>query len=134
MELSTFGAILGFAMEFEQSAVDFYLQAAKLCRPELFNKLARLSRKRVSRLERARRELISEMILEPISGISSDEFSLSPDVGEEEETVVAQAIHLEREQQRFYEIASSKIPIREVSRMLKRLAEDNRGRRMIIEG
>ena len=75
MKLGTFGAILGFALQMEEQTASFYKTAAQDHPGELFTDMARRARKRVTRLERARREGVAEMILEPITGLDSDDYS-----------------------------------------------------------
>ena len=69
MRLSKFGMILRFAMDLEQQAIEFYESAAKAQGSRELYDCAAASRKRLSRLQRMRRELVNEMLLEPISGM-----------------------------------------------------------------
>ena len=127
MELGTFGAILGFAMELEEAAVRFYDGAAQGGLESACAERARGARKRLRRLERARRELVSEMILESITGLDSGNYAASrpPDPETDEETLLAQARDLEAALARFYRDAAAKMPIREVARLLERLADEH---------
>ncbi|MEW6716903.1 MAG: hypothetical protein AB1345_05315 [Chloroflexota bacterium] len=68
MELGTFGAILGWALELEGQAIAFYEKCARGRLEDTFNTLAQGSRRRLKRLEQARRELVAEIILESITG------------------------------------------------------------------
>ena len=68
MQLNKFGAILTFAIELEQDAADFYQQAANAYPSRGFEEYAAAAEKRLSRLRRMRRELVNEMLLEPIDG------------------------------------------------------------------
>lgn len=129
MELSTFGAILGFAMDFERQAEAYYQKGAIVAYSELFQSLAGESKKRYSKLERARREGISEMILEFISGLSSDKFEINIDATSVDPSVLLdQACLLEVHQERFYRAAAEKLPIKEVVRIFLRLATENERR------
>lgn len=124
MELGTFGAILRFAMELEQRAGDFYEQATGAT----FHDLARGSRKRLSRLERARREMVSEMILESITGLEGDAYNVDLDPQADEVELLRQARILEQTCARFYQDAADKMPIREVIRLFQRLARESQKR------
>jgi rubrerythrin len=125
MELGTFGAILRFALDWEAQVATFYEQAARGSWSEEFRELARGARKRLERLERARREGIAEMILEPIVGLQSDPYWIDTVPHEEELGLLRQALSVEEKGQRFYREAGSKLPIREVARLFEQLAEDN---------
>ena len=128
MQLSTFGAILGFAMDFELQAEAYYQKSASVAYPELFRSLAGESKKRYSRLERARREGISEMILESISGLSSEKYQINIDASVDPSVLLDQACLLEEHQERFYRAAAEKLPIKEVERTFLRLATENERR------
>jgi len=125
MELGTFGAIMRFAMELEQRASDFYEQAAGAT----FHELARGSRKRLGRLKRARREMVSEMILESITGLDGDAYNVDLDPQADEAGLLRQARIWEQTCARFYQDAAAKMPIREVVRLFQRLARENQKRK-----
>lgn len=122
MKLGTFGAIMGFAMQMEEQTASFYKTTAHDHPGELFTELARRARKRVTRLERARREGVAEMILEPITGLDGDDYTvvLNPDTAPAE-----QALALEKASARFYREAANKMPIREIVRLFKRMANES---------
>ena len=126
MELGTFGAILRFAMDLETQAAEFYGTQAQGGPGERFREWARAPRKRLKRLERARREGVSEMILEAIVGLNRDAYQVEVDWKTENESVwVHQALSLEEAAARFYRDAASKMPIREVARLFDRLAREH---------
>jgi rubrerythrin len=129
VDLATFGAILSFAMEFEEKAADFYGAAAKGTLKEAFNDLERSSKKRASRMERTRREGVAEMILESITGLNGDNYGVELTIESLEPELLQQAIALEETAQRFYTDAASKIPIREVVRIFQRMADENEKRK-----
>jgi rubrerythrin len=122
MELGTFGAILGFALQIEKQAAGFYKTVAGDHPGELFTDLARGARKRLARLERARREGVAEMILEPITGLDSADYAVTLNL---ELTPTKQALVLEEAAARFYREAAEKMPIREVVRLFERMAGEN---------
>jgi rubrerythrin len=125
MELGTFGAILGFALEIEQQAAEFYQVAAQGEAAGLYQELAQKAQKRLRRVERARREGVQEMILESISGLDSDDYTVESFAEAGEIDLLNQAIALEERARRFYEAAATKMPIRGVARMLQRMAKEN---------
>ena len=68
MELNKFGVILKFALDMEERAAEFY-EAARNAAPSPERKSAgQEARKNIVRLQRMRRELVNEMLLEPITG------------------------------------------------------------------
>jgi len=129
MELGTFGAILRFAMDLEQQAADFYEGTAGGGLEGIFCELARGSRKRRSRLERARREMVTEMILESITGLDEDAYDVNLDSKADEVELLRQARTLEETSARFYRDAADKMPIREVVRLFQRLVRENEQRK-----
>jgi rubrerythrin len=133
MELGTFGAILGFALDLEERAAGFYEAVAQGEREGAFQDLAKGTHKRLERLERARREGVAEMILESITGLSDDAYQvdLAPGAGEVDR--LRQAIALEETAARFYRDAAAKMPIKEIVRLFERLAKENDKRRAQLE-
>ena len=132
MELGTFGAIIGFALGVEERAADFYDSAAEGEMAALFSPFAARSRERVKRLERARRELVSEMILESITGLDGDDYQVAPGFAADRAGLLHEARTLEETTARFYQDAASKMPIREVVRLFRRLAAENDQRRAAL--
>jgi len=94
----------------------------------VFDERARGTRKRLRRLERARREMISEMLLESIVGLESDNYAVAPDGESDEGALSRQAQYLEATCARFYRDAAAKLPIKEVVRVFERLARENEQR------
>ena len=128
MQLGTFGAILTHAIELEEQAVSFYESVPEQVQGP-FGELAQDSRKRLTRLERARREGVTEMILEPITGLDSEAYQL--DLGPD--SACAEPLQQARAQEellsRFYQDAADKLPIREVEPLFRRLARASERRR-----
>lgn len=126
MDLATFGAILSFAIDIEEQAAQFYEAAAPL--HDQFATLASACRKNGKQLERIRRENVAEMILEPITGFESDDYT--PDLALPGDAspvdAASQAAQVEMTFERFYEVAAEKLPIKEVSRRLEKLARQHR--------
>jgi hypothetical protein len=124
-ELGTFGAIMGFALELEGQAAAFYEAAARESLAARFDELAAGARKRQKRLERVRRENVSEMILESITGLEEATYRVELDPEADEGGLRQQAIALEKATQRFYLDAGAKLPLKDVTRIFKRLAREN---------
>ena len=78
MPLINFGSILSFAEEIEKQQFEFYNQVSALPQSaELTLELQTLSkaaRKRISEVQRVRRENVTEMILETIDGFFREPF------------------------------------------------------------
>ena len=131
MELGTFGAIMSFALDLEQRAADYYEQAA----PDaaLFAELAKGTRKRLKRVERARREGVAEMILESITGLDSDDYAVELNTDADATTQTEQAKVLEESSAQFYRDAAAKMPIREIVRLFERLAKENDQRKAQLQ-
>lgn len=128
MELGTFGAIISFALELEEQAYAYYEKLKQTGQSNPASQLLNGSRKRISRLVRIRQELVTEMILEPITGIDSGNYELSITQGSDEDVLLDQAILLEENLHDYYSNAASLIPMREVERAFLRMAEENEKR------
>ena len=125
MELRTFGAILSFALALEERAAAFYEAAAQATGDDAYQSLARRARRRVARVERARREGVNEMILEPIEGLDGDSYALGADTLGGAASWEFRAARLQDEAARFYRAAAAKLPIPQVVRLFGRLAEEH---------
>lgn len=130
MPLTNFGAVLNFAETLEREDMDFYRHAVQHphvgLRAELFASLAGESQKHVALVQRTRRENVTEMILEPIQGLSRDSYRMA--VGDlhgmDGQAVMEAALGLEERAIRYYNDAAEKIrALPEVARALKTLAK-----------
>ena len=137
MELSNFGAVLTFAAELEAGDRQFYMTAAG--NPALaehrdtLEELAAALRKNEKDLLRARRENVTEMILEPIYDFSSESFSsdLSLAVQGAAEPVLGMAVMIETKAAQFYLLAAEKMrALPEVSRLLSKISKSRATNRM----
>jgi hypothetical protein len=132
VELGTFGAVLKHALELEESATGFYETASTIVTNQVLSeKLHALSercKKRSQTLLRVRRENVTEMILEPIHGLDTEDYSPSFSLPEspESSTVVELAIALEKKIKEFYNTAGAKLDfLIEVADAFERLADEN---------
>lgn len=132
MELGTFGAILKFAMDIEQEVSSFYESASSVVKDQelvgQFQDLHKRGQKRVKTLERVRRENVTEMILEPITGLDSENYKLATEMpsGAEEKDVQELAVGIEKGLLEFYTHAAAKIDfLIEAAYSFELLAEAN---------
>ena len=109
MELNKFGVILKFALDMEERAAEFY-EAAGNAAPALQRESAgREARKNVLRLQRIRRELVNEMLLEPISGFDYPLPPPSPKAGADAAEIARHEERLRTFRRNFYRTAAGKI-------------------------
>ena len=125
MDLATFGAIMTFALELEKRAAVYYEEAARGSLEESFSDLAKRAHKRAKRIERTRREGITEIILEPITGMDGDDYRVELSSSGDESEIINQAIKFIETSIRFYQDAAVKIPVKEVARTCQRMAQES---------
>ena len=132
VELGTFGAILKYALDIENEVSVFYKTAAGL--PVNQNlvamclELSNRGEKRVKTLERIRRENVTEMILESIVGLNSDDYIITTKIPPSANDKVLKqiAINIETTLQDFYNTAATKIEfLSEAAYAFEILAEKN---------
>jgi rubrerythrin len=128
MALSTFGAIMGFAAEMAgQTKVTYEALSEKAkdaALKEVLQQLAVEEGKTHSLMERTRREHVTEMILEPITGLYKKDYELDLRHGEQKDDadVLKVALMLEEREKRFFEDASAKVPLPEVARIFRKIS------------
>ncbi|MFW9975765.1 MAG: hypothetical protein ACFFDQ_10890 [Candidatus Thorarchaeota archaeon] len=132
MELGTFGAIMTFALEVEHEVTSYYESTKQKVKDQdlanTFESLAARGQKRVKTIERIRRENVTEMILEPISGLYSDTFKPKTSIPEtyDDNTLREIAVKIEKILQAFYAQAAVKIEfLSEAAYSFELLAEAN---------
>ncbi|MCE5243261.1 MAG: hypothetical protein ABFD98_03610 [Syntrophobacteraceae bacterium] len=128
MELTTFGAVMGFAAEIIGGSLGIYKAAAQRAESpalrDLMEALIREQGKNLSLMEQARRENVTEMILEPIAGLHREDFGCEvvfPD-GADDAAMKRLAVVLEKREEKFFREAAAKMPLPEVARLFKRVA------------
>ena len=140
MELKNFGSIIGFAAELEGADQAFYEAAAtnRACAQikDLLEAFAKDERKNEKNMLRARREHVTEMVLEPITDFTSEPFvsdrQVTPEMNLEQ--ILARALELEERAQRFYHQASEKTKgLAEISRVLAKTGEKRAAHRARLE-
>jgi len=129
MALSTFGAIMGFAAEMVEKAGETYEALSEKARNPTFKaslkELAGEAAKHHSLMEKTRRENVTEMILEPITGLHEDDYGLElKGLSQTEDTDLLKiALLLEGRSERFFQDASSKVPLPEVARIFRKVGQ-----------
>ncbi len=118
MSLTQFGSILTFAVNLENQLSQFYEKASMQggIHSEEFSRRAKACIKRIRRLERSRRENVTEITLEPIEGLNAADYQLdlTNDVDVIEERIV-----------RFYSDVIPKINVLESRRVLTRCQKEH---------
>ena len=131
MELTTFSMVLRFTLQLEDQTAQFYRNLAAESKftqaKELFARFAENSDKRKKELERTARESVDHSLLEPVSGIFEETYSV--DTAYSDGTTFTDAVtsarKLEERMQEFCTEAGDKIKfISNVSRLYRRYALD----------
>jgi rubrerythrin len=129
MALTTFGAIMGYAAEMLRRTAEVYQVAVKKAEnPALRETLQALlteAAKNRSLMERTRRENVTEMILEPISGLRKEDYEMEIKVPDQaaDPDLIRIALTLEENEKRFFDDASTRIPLPEAARVFRKIAE-----------
>jgi hypothetical protein len=129
MALTTFGAIMGFAAEITGQTGEIYktlAQKAKgLTLREVLLVLSVEEGKSRSLMERTRRENVTEMILEPITGLHQEDYGIDLKVVDpiEDADLLRAALILEDREQKFFSDVSIKVPLPEVARIFRKMAQ-----------
>lgn len=132
VELTTFGAVVKFALDLEGEVSNFYESAlgvtTDLNLRKLLESLLNRGQKRIKTLMRVRRENVTEMILEPIAGLNSEVHKLVTVIpeGANDSIVRETAAALETKLHEFYMHAAAKIGfLSEAAYALELLADAN---------
>ena len=129
MALSTFGAIMGFASEMIGSALDIYkIAIGKAIDPNLKETLQALLKeeeKNYSLMEQTRRENVTEMILEPITGLRQEDYEMDVKLSDHTKDVdlLKVALALEEKEKKFFIDSSAKVPLPEVARIFRKVVK-----------
>jgi hypothetical protein len=127
LSLNTFGAILTFAIDLEGAMQKFYEQASAVggAAGEQFAAYAQKSGKRRQRLTAIRQDNVTEMVLEPISGLNQGDYDPAFSTPADLPSALAEAIRLEGRAERFYTDAGPKINVTEPRRAFVKMAQEN---------
>jgi hypothetical protein len=129
MMLNKFGAILKFAIELEESTAAFYGGAESGDSDEGLGERSREAARRVLRLQTMRRELVNEMLLEPVTDFESPSL---PELDKtdllDRDELKKRILQLERVASDFYVEASEKLAsiAPAVGRSFKRMAQQRK--------
>jgi hypothetical protein len=129
MALSTFGAIMGFAAEIVRVAGETYQTLSEKARDPVLKatliELAGEAAKNQSLMEKTRRENVTEMILEPVTGLHEEDYEVDlKEWGQAEDTDLLKiALLLEDRGNRFFRDASAKVPLPEVARIFRKAGQ-----------
>jgi cobalamin biosynthesis protein CbiD len=129
MALSTFGAIMGFAAEMiGQTKGAYETLVEKAENPVLRETLQAFLEeggKNYSLMEKTRRENVTEMILEPVTGLYQEDYEINLKMLDlmGDVDVVRVAMILEQREKKFFRDASSKVPLPEVARVFRKIAQ-----------
>lgn len=109
--LNSFGAILTFAIQLEGELQKYYASGER----------SKDAEKRKAKLERARREHVVEITLEPIEGLDEADYVLNFD----DKSIEGQR-QIEQTAAQFYADAAPKINVPQARRILERCGEEHR--------
>ncbi len=129
MALTTFGAIMGFAADITGKTGEIYKTIAQKAKDlglkEMLQALSIEGGKSHSLMEKTRRENVTEMILEPISGLHQEDYEIDLRVADpmEDADLLKAALAFEEREKKFFSDVSSKVPLPEVARIFRKLAQ-----------
>jgi rubrerythrin len=96
--VSSFGSLIRFMTDFEETAVEHYQKKVSGAAAEKFSVFLEKHKKRLDELELARREKLREEILEPVMDFDSKKYCPKLDISDP----VKQAIEIEEMAAKFY--------------------------------
>ena len=120
---------MGFAAELVKQAEDQYralaLRAKDSTLKEVLEALSSEEVRNHALMMRARRENVTEMILEPVSGLHREDYEMDPKVPDhrEDAEIIRAALILEERGKKFFQDASAKVPLPEVARIFRKVAQ-----------
>jgi rubrerythrin len=129
MDLGTFGAIMGFAVQMVQQTETFYKTMAQEAQDSILREalqvLSKEEGKSRSLMERTRRENVTEMILEPVEGLDQSDYEIDMNTMDQssDTDLLKTALALEERAQMFFSDVSGKVPLPEVGRIFRKAAQ-----------
>jgi hypothetical protein len=129
MALTTFGAIMGFAAEITGQTGEIYKTLAQKAKDpglgEILQALSVEGGKSQSLMEKTRRENVTEMILEPITGLHQEDYGIDLKVVDpvEDADLLRAVLILEEREKKFFNDVSIKVPLPEVARIFRKMAQ-----------
>jgi hypothetical protein len=129
MALSTFGAIMGFAAEMVRQTETFYKTMVQKAKDPILSEALQVlleeGGKNYSLMEKTRRENVTEMILEPIAGLDRGDYEIEMKGMDQTKDAdfLKMVLILEERERRFFSDVSDKIPLPEVGRIFRKMAQ-----------
>ena len=129
MALTTFGAIMGFAAEITGQTAEIYKtlgqKAKDLGLREELQALSVEGGKNHSLMEKTRRENVTEMILEPITGLHQEDYEIDLKVTDKmgDADLLKAALAFEEREKKFFNDVSIKVPLPEVARIFRKMTQ-----------
>jgi len=129
MSLTTFGAIMGFAAEITAQTAEISKTLAQKAKDpilrEVLQVLSAEEGRNHSLMEKTRRENVTEMILEPITGLHQEEYGVDLKIMDqmEDADLLKAALAFEEREKKFFADVSSKVPLPEVARFFRKMVQ-----------
>ena len=129
MSLSTFGAIMGFAAEMVQQTEALYKTMVQKAKDPILSEALQVlleeEGKNYSLMERTRRENVTEMILEPVTGLQREDYEIDLKMTDQmrDADLLKAALAFEERERRFFSEVSNKVPLPEVGRIFRKVAQ-----------
>lgn len=129
MMFTTFGAIMGFAAEIVAQTEEIYgtlsEEAEEPELKEILKTLLKEEKRNHPLMEKMRRENVTEMILEPIPELPWEDYKIHHSVQGrmEDADILKLALILEERERKFFQDASSKVPLPEVASRLQKVVQ-----------
>lgn len=122
--LNSYGTIMAFAIDLEGKLHQYYQNIAAA--DEAFADYAKRYGKRKARIAQVRQEHVTEIVLEPITGLDQARYELTPDLSvSTRAAMIAEAIRLEQIAEQFYLDTSAKLNVTEAIRTFQKFAGEN---------
>ena len=129
MGLSTFGAIMNFALERVGYSVTIYKSVAQKAKDSVLKETLQVlldeETKNYALMEQTRRENVTEMILEPITGLQREDYEIKVNLSDQPKDVdlLKVVLVLEEKERDFFNDSSAKVPLPEVARTFRRIVQ-----------
>lgn len=129
MPLTTFGAIMGFAAEMAGKTAEIYKALGQRAKDsalqEVLRGLSAEEGKNQALMGKMRQENVTEMILEPVTGLRQEDYEMDLEVSDQmaDADVLKDAVALEQRGKRFFGDASAKVSLPEVARIFRKIAQ-----------
>jgi hypothetical protein len=129
MALSTFGAVMNFALERVGYSVNIYKRMVQRVKDPVLKEALQLfldeEIRNYALMEQTRRENVTEMILEPIAGLQQEDYEIEVNLSDQPKDIdlLKVALVLEEKERNFFSDSSVKVPLPEVARIFRKAAQ-----------